>query len=50
MSALISLECSECRASYDADQLQTICKTSGSPLLAYYGLARLAGELDSVRD
>ena len=50
MRALISLECSECPASYDADQLETIYKTSGSPWLAYYGLARLAGELDSVQD
>jgi len=42
MSALIGLECPECGASFDADQLQTICETCDSPLLTQlaHGLDR----------
>ena len=40
-SALSHLECSRCAASYDAGQLQGICKC-GAPLLARYDLAAAA--------
>ncbi len=33
MSALIGLECPECGASFDVNQLQTICETCDLPLL-----------------
>jgi threonine synthase len=49
VSALIGLECPECGGTYDAERLQTVCKTCDSPLLARYDLARLRKTLTPDR-
>lgn len=46
MSALTGLECPECGQTFDAGQVQTVCHTCDSPILARYDLSRLKGELD----
>jgi threonine synthase len=45
MSLLLGLECPECRETFKADQIQTICGTCDSPLLARYDLSRIAQQL-----
>ncbi len=44
-SCLSHLECSRCRATYDAGQVQGTC-TCGAPLLARYDLAKVGASLD----
>ena len=45
MSALRGLECSGCRAWFDADRLSGVCPECGAPLLARYDLEGLRGRL-----
>lgn len=49
---LLGLECPECRKTFQADQVQTICEACDSPLLAKYDLARIAKQLkpEGVKD
>jgi threonine synthase len=49
MSYLKSLECSECRHQFDANQLHSLCPDCGAPLLARYDLDRARRELDRDR-
>lgn len=42
MSTLLQLACPECGAVFDAEIVQTVCKSCDSPLLAQYDIARLA--------
>lgn len=44
-SYLTHLECSACRATYDADELHTVCRACGKVLLARYDLRRARQEL-----
>jgi threonine synthase len=44
-SALIHLECPECRRKFNADQVQDFCKDCLSPLLACYDLPGLAASV-----
>jgi threonine synthase len=44
-SALSHLECARCGTEHDATQVQGLC-ACGSPLLARYDLARVAGQVD----
>lgn len=41
VSALVGLECPECGGTFEAERLQTVCKSCDSPLLARYDLPRL---------
>jgi len=45
MSYLDHLQCPECGRTYDADELQTVCKDCDSPLLARYDLSGAKREL-----
>jgi threonine synthase len=45
VSALVGLECPECRGTYDAERLQTVCEACDSPLLARYDLSWLGKTL-----
>src|SRR5260370_17545132 len=45
LSYLSHLECSECKRSYDAEQLQNVSQCCNRPLLAVYDLEELARDL-----
>ena len=47
-SALDHLECSRCAATYDAHELQGVCPTDGSPLLARYDLGAVGAGPDVI--
>lgn len=46
VSYLSHLECPECKQTYSADELHTICLKCGSPLLVRYDLSRAKTHLD----
>ncbi len=46
-SALIHLECPECRRKFNADRVQNFCEDCSSPLLARYDLTRVAASVTS---
>src|SRR5262245_33570785 len=52
MSYVRHLACSACERAHDAQVLQTVCTTCGSPLVTRYDLARVAQSLtrEGLRD